>query len=42
MILKHPLERVSDKVTKVIGEPEEYFKNLQKSYFPTHTDIRIP
>lgn len=25
-----------------IGAPEDFYKNQQKNYFPTHTDISIP
>jgi len=40
--VKHPFELVQSELSKTIGIPEDILKNLEKNFFPTNTDIKIP
>jgi len=42
LIIKNVAELVQSGLTKAIGTPEDYNKNLEKDNFPTNTDLRIP
>lgn len=42
MILKFAPKLIKTGLTKVIGVPEDYKKNVEKNNFPTSTDLRIP
>jgi len=42
MIIRQAPELVKTGLTKAIGEPEDYNKNLERGNFPLNTDIRIP
>ena len=42
LIIKYPPELVQSELTKAIGLPEDYNKNVDKNNFPTSTDLRIP
>ena len=40
--MKHPFELDQSELTKSIGIPEDILKNLEKNFFPSNTDIKIP
>lgn len=42
MIIRSALELVQTGLTKAIGEPEDYNKNLERGNFPPNTNIKLP
>ena len=42
LIIKQAPDLLTTGLTKAIGSPEDYNKNLEKNNFPGFTDIRIP